>query len=76
MMIKLTATDHDLFQLRLSFSIPTRFSKTAVTVEKLANTIKTKKRVPQILPPINYGVSVFIPLKFAAFDLYSFLKTL
>ena len=37
---------------KLSIKDPTIFSKTAVTVEKLAKVIKRKNSVPQILPPL------------------------
>ena len=48
---KFAMTDRILDQPRLSINVRTRFSHTAVTVEKLAKTIKRKNRAPQILPP-------------------------
>ena len=49
--IPLIIVDFFLPQPKLSMPLAIRFSKTAITVERLAKVIKRKKRVPHILPP-------------------------
>jgi len=44
-------TDFLRLQPQLSHALAIRFSKTAVTVEKLANVIKRKKSEPHTRPP-------------------------
>ena len=48
---KLITDDFFLLILNVSDKKETRFSNTAITVEKLANVINKKNNVPQILPP-------------------------
>ena len=48
--IQLIITAFFLSQWKLSILVEIKFSKTAITVEKLAKVIKRKKRAPQILP--------------------------
>lgn len=50
MMIKLTSTAFLRFQPKLSMEQAIRFSKTAVTVEKLAKVMKTKNKAPHNCP--------------------------
>ena len=45
-------TDFTLPHLKLSMHEDTRFSNTAVTVEKLAKVMNRKNRSPHILPPV------------------------
>ena len=48
--MQFTTIDVALFIPKISTTLITIFSNTAVTVEKLANVISTKKSVPQNLP--------------------------
>ena len=64
--IRFTRTAFFLSQPKLSMEQAIRFSKTAVTVEKLANVMKRKKRVPQSRPPAMFRKTVGRVMKIRA----------
>ena len=53
--IPLMRVDFFLPQPKLSIPLAIRFSKTAITVERLAKVMKRKKSVPQSLPPAMFA---------------------
>ena len=54
MITQFIITDLALPHLKLSMDEDTRFSNTAVTVEKLAKVMNRKNRSPHILPPVIF----------------------